>query len=125
MSTKIKTVKDFSAELDKRIKHDWPVWKIMDEWIDYAQTLEEEIKRLRKEYKAMSKGAQSNAEVIKIQAQKMLDQNEKIAKLKEACELGLEFAQEDLARSKNDFAGYPDRWELTENYIKQIEEELK
>jgi len=98
--------------------------KTLTEWFDYALTLEGEVKRLRKEHKAMSKGAQTNAEVIKIQAQIILNQNEKITKLKEACELGLEFAQEDLIRSKLDFAGYPDRWELTELYIKQIEDAL-
>jgi len=123
---KIKTVKEFARTLmDKVADEHWPTYKVLDEWHEYALTLEEEVKRLRKEHKAMSKGAQTNAEVIKIQAQKMLDQNEKIAKLKEACELGLEFAQEDLIRAKVDFAGYPTRWELTEIYIKQIENALK
>ena len=123
---KIKTVDEFVTDMMYNVvqKH-WPNYKVVDAWREFALSLENEIKRLRKEHKAMSKGAQTNAEVIKIQAQKMLDQNEKIAKLKEACELGLEFAQEDLARSKNDFAGYPDRWELTESYIKQIEDALK
>jgi hypothetical protein len=45
---------------------------------------------------------------------------EHLTRLIYAAELGLSFAECDLACEKIDFAGYPDKWELTESHVNFI-----
>jgi hypothetical protein len=45
---------------------------------------------------------------------------EHLTRLIDAAELGLSFAECDLACEQIDFAGYPDKWELTESHVNFI-----
>jgi hypothetical protein len=61
------------------------------------------------------------AETIERQGRELDALREDNARLREAAELGLEYAKAELDRLKSEFDGYPSKWELDEIYVRLIE----
>jgi len=59
--------------------------------------------------------------VVEAERDRLIAEN---SRLRAAAELGLEYAESELADRKRTFDGYPSKWELDEQYVKQIKAAL-